>query len=80
MPLPTDRMKVKIDGWLKARARAMDIGDYRLARSITADLHRLGWRAPLIGAVPMETTALEAPERADLPKRRGRPPKIREEV
>lgn len=80
MPLPSDRLTVKIAGYLRARAQARRIGDLNLARSITADLQRLGWRDDTVG-LPATTQAAALPETTvgalTSPRRRGRPPKPR---
>jgi hypothetical protein len=75
MPLPTDRHAVKIRAWVAARERAVATGDVNLARSITADLERNGYRgdAPTTAVPPVA-------ESPDPPRpRRGRPPKVRPE-
>jgi hypothetical protein len=72
MGLPSDRVEVKIAGWLAARSRAVALGDLSLARSITADLLRIGYRDPR-----SETTVAAGPaETAVAGSRRGRPPKV----
>jgi hypothetical protein len=58
--------------FLQARAQARAAGDRNLARSIQADLDRLGYVEPVERVEKldgMETTAVRAPERA-VPKRR----------
>jgi hypothetical protein len=77
MPLPTDRVQVKTAGWLKARDRALSIGDVHLARAVTADLLRIGYREQ---PEPLETTVPEPLETAVPARpRRGRPPKPQDE-
>jgi hypothetical protein len=55
---------VKVAGWLRARARALAIGDAGLARSLTADLIRIGYREPSLETV----SAPGMPEMTDPPK------------
>lgn len=70
---PADRMRAKIAGLLRARDRALELGDRNLARSVSADLLRLGYRES-----PLETTVAPGPvESVAMPRRRGRPPKER---
>lgn len=70
---PSDRREAKIAGWLRARARAVELGDRNLVRSLDADLHRIGYRP---SQAPLETTVAAAmPETAVVPKPRGRPRK-----
>jgi hypothetical protein len=71
MPLPTDRLEVKIAGYLRARERAALIGDAGILRAINADLARLGYS-------DIETTRAAAPPESAVPERRkpGRPRKL----
>lgn len=77
MPLPADRLEVKTAGYLRARERAAQIGDWHLVRTINADLARIGYVDP----TPETTRAAAMPEAAVPlePARRkpGRPPKPR---
>jgi hypothetical protein len=66
-----ERWATKTAGLVKARERAMAIGDRNLARSITADLAHMGYREPTL-----ETTSAAVMPDAVVPPRprRGRPP------
>lgn len=80
MPLPTDRISAKTAGYLRARERAVAIGDANLVRTINADLSRIGYREPELetAEAPGMPEAAVPPE---TPRRKpGRPPKVRTEV
>jgi hypothetical protein len=65
-------MSANVTMFLRARAQARAAGDYNLARSIQADLDRLGYVERVETPDGMETTAVRAPERAvPTPKRRA---------
>ena len=67
-----ERREVKIAGWLESRKRALAMGDRGLARSITADLNRIGYQEPALETV----SAPGLPEAATPPKaRRARAPR-----
>ena len=70
MPLPTDRLEVKIAGYLRARERAARIGDVGLLRAIDADLKRIGYVVETAQAPAMEEAAVPPVKR-----RPGRPRK-----
>lgn len=75
MPLPTDRIEVKVAGYLRARERAIAIGDGNLVRTINTDLSRVGYREPELETAEASGMPEAAVPQATPRRKPGRPRK-----